>query len=525
MKRNITNLFFVLCVLCVAEHIECYRILAAIVTPSYSHQIPFRRLWLELHKRGHEVVFITTDPIPNINSPNFTQIDIGHAYKAVGTLNFVQMRFNGKQWLQLMQENFMIRTYFMEYIFNNTEFKKMYAPDSDTKFDIFLTEYSCRLAAVGIAHRFNVPIIGLSSLGLASWDEHVLGGVVLPSHESTWEMGANAGPNLPFLKRLWNFVSLWRYLHFLYTEYVPINQQLAEKYLGPLPPLIDIMKNKTSMVFINQAIAITPARPRFANAISFTSSHIQKKLPPLPKDLQEFVDGAENGFIYFSLGSNAKSSDLPVEIRRVFCDVFAMLPYRIVWKYEKDLPGKPDNVYTAKWLPQQTLLAHPNVKLFMYQGGLQSSEEAIHFGVPVLGFAIFADQDYQVGRMEALGVGKSLEITTVTKEELESSIIELITNKEYKERMINTRNIIEDTPYDIVKNLAWWTEYVIRTKGAPHLRSSIAFQPWYQRYNLDVIVFLTIVIFLIASSTLYLIAKLFVQLHRQITQPQKLKTN
>ena len=125
--------------------------------------------------------------------------------------------------------------------------------------------------------------VGLSSLGLASWDEHVLGGVVLPSHESTWEMGANVGPNLPFLKRLWNFVSLWRYLHFLYTEYVPINQQLAEKYLGPLPPLIDIMKNKTSMVFINQAIAITPARPRFANAISFTSSHIQKKLPPLPK--------------------------------------------------------------------------------------------------------------------------------------------------------------------------------------------------------------------------------------------------
>ena len=174
----------------------------------------------------------------------------------------------------------------------------------------------------------------------------------------------------------------------------------------------------------------------------------------LSQDLQEFVDGAKNGFIYFSLGTNAMSSDLPMEIQRVFCDVFATLPYRIVWKYEKDLPEKPDNVYTAKWLPQQSLLgivphmimiqpfddkssnesyyftAHPNVKLFIYQGGRQSNDEAIHYGVPVLGFAIFADQDYQVGRMEALGVGKSLEITTVTKEELESSIIELITNEE-----------------------------------------------------------------------------------------------
>ena len=185
-----------------------------------------------------------------------------------------------------------------------------------------------------------------------------------------------------------------------------------------------------------------------------TSTTIFQSELSLSQDLQEFVDSAKNGFIYFSLGSNAKSSTLPVKTQRVFCDVFATLPYRIVWKYEKDLPGKPDNVYSAKWLPQQTLLgmvpnmimiqpfddktsnesyyfaAHPNVKLFIYQGGLQSSEEAIHFGVPVLGFAIFADQDYQVGRMEALGVGKRLEIKTVTKQELKSSIIELITNKQ-----------------------------------------------------------------------------------------------
>ena len=143
-----------------------------------------------------------------------------------------------------------------------------------------------------------------------------------------------------------------------------------------------------------------------------------------------------------------------MEIQRVFRDVFATLPYRVVWKYENDLPGKPDNVYTAKWLPQQSILgivllmivilpfddkssnepyyftAHPNVKLYIYQGGVQSSEEAIHFGVPVLGFAIFADQDYQVGRMEALGIGKRLEIKTVTKDELKSSITELVTNKE-----------------------------------------------------------------------------------------------
>lgn len=161
MKRNITNLYLILCILCVAEQTECYRILAATVTPSYSHQIPYRALWLELHKRGHEVVFITPNPIPNINSPNFTQIDISNAYENIGTLNFVQTRFNGESWTQFIEEHIItLSITFVEYMLNNTEFKKMYAPDSDTKFDVFLTEYFYGPAIVGIAHRFNVPIIG-----------------------------------------------------------------------------------------------------------------------------------------------------------------------------------------------------------------------------------------------------------------------------------------------------------------------------------------------------------------------------
>lgn len=124
--------------------------------------------------------------------------------------------------------------------------------------------------------------LGLSSTELTTYNEYIIGGLILPSHESTWEMENHAGSNLPFLKRLWNFVTLWRFLHFMYQKNF-INQQLAEKHLGPLPSLIDISKNNTSMVFINQAIAITPARPKLPNVISFTSFHIQDKLHPLSK--------------------------------------------------------------------------------------------------------------------------------------------------------------------------------------------------------------------------------------------------
>lgn len=39
----------------------------------------------------------------------------------------------------------------------------------------------------------------------------------------------------------------------------------------------------------------------------------------------------------------------------------------------------------------------------------------------------------------------------------------------------------------------YWVEYVIRHKGAPHLRVAALDLPWYQYHLLDVIAFLTLV--------------------------------
>ncbi|XP_060823969.1 UDP-glucosyltransferase 2-like [Bombus pascuorum] len=523
MKHHLCSLLFVLCVSYIAKQSECYKILAINPSPSYSHQIPYRRLWLELHKRGHEIVLVTSDSTPYIKSPNFTQIDISQSYGIIKTVDLVRIRFEGKSWLHFVEEKMLpIVDVFAETVLNSTEVRQLYAPESNATFDVYLTELLFAPATYALAHRFNVPIIGLSSLGLIAINEHALGGLVLPSHEYTWEMQDNTGTNLPFLKRLRNFVNMLHNLYYYYYKLFPQQQKVAEKYLGPLPPILDVLKN-VSMLFVNQADVMTPARPKLANVITFSSTHIEKKPKPLPKDLQAFLDDATNGFIYFSLGSNARSASIPLEIRRMFCDVFAKLPYRVVWKFEEDLPGKPDNVYIGKWLPQQTILAHPNIKLFISQGGLQSSEETIHYEVPVLGLPVWADQYYQVARMEAVGIGKCLEITTLKKDELENAITELITNKKYKERIHYIRNAVEDTPYDQVENLAWWTEYVIRTKGAPHLRSSLAFQPWYQRCDIDIIAFLTITIFLIASTTFYLIAKIIVYVYKTSKSTEKQK--
>ena len=64
-----------------------------------------------------------------------------------------------------------------------------------------------------------------------------------------------------------------------------------------------------------------------------------------------------------SFGSVIKSSTMPQHKRDMFITVFKNLRQRVIWKWEETLPGLPDNVLIAPWLPQQDILAHKNVRL------------------------------------------------------------------------------------------------------------------------------------------------------------------
>jgi glucuronosyltransferase len=63
------------------------------------------------------------------------------------------------------------------------------------------------------------------------------------------------------------------------------------------------------------------------------------------QDLQNILDEAMEGVIYFSLGTNVRSDLFPEEKKRVFIQAFSGLPQKILWKWESArLPGQPANV-------------------------------------------------------------------------------------------------------------------------------------------------------------------------------------
>lgn len=73
-------------------------------------------------------------------------------------------------------------------------------------------------------------------------------------------------------------------------------------------------------------------------------------------------------------------------------------------------------------------IGHPNVKVFITQGGLQSAEEAIVKGVPVVGIPFIADQPRNVAAMVQHGLGVKVDAETLTRDVLKNAILEVAGN-------------------------------------------------------------------------------------------------
>lgn len=69
--------------------------------------------------------------------------------------------------------------------------------------------------------------------------------------------------------------------------------------------------------------------------------------------------------------------------------------------------------------------------------------------------------------------------------------------------------LYKDSPYDSLQNAVQWIEYVIRQNGTPFLRNSLCDEPWYQRYDWDIIGFLAIILFITSLFSMWILLQIF----------------
>ncbi|KAK4322958.1 hypothetical protein Pmani_006309 [Petrolisthes manimaculis] len=94
----------------------------------------------------------------------------------------------------------------------------------------------------------------------------------------------------------------------------------------------------------------------------------------------------------------------------------------------------------------------------------------------------------------------------LTVDDLVTTIIKITTNPQYMENMKSLSRILRDQLTTPKERAVYWTEYVIRHKGAPQLKCPAADLSWVEFLMLDVllvVLHITIYIFRAISANIF----------------------
>ncbi|XP_028433514.1 UDP-glucuronosyltransferase 2A2 isoform X3 [Perca flavescens] len=181
----------------------------------------------------------------------------------------------------------------------------------------------------------------------------------------------------------------------------------------------------------------------------------------------------------------------------IHCRPAKPLP-EVLWRYSGEKPatlGANTRIYD--WIPQNDLLGHPKTRAFITHGGTNGIYEAIYHGVPMVGIPMFADQPDNMVHIKAKGAGLIVDLNFMKTEDLRDAINAVISDKSYKDKVMQLSSIHHDRPMSARDEAVFWIEYTMRNKGAKHLRVQAHELTWYQYHSLDVLAFLLAIVLFI----------------------------
>ncbi|KAE8752202.1 UDP-glycosyltransferase-32b [Frankliniella occidentalis] len=133
-------------------------------------------------------------------------------------------------------------------------------------------------------------------------------------------------------------------------------------------------------------------------------------------------------------------------------------------------------------------LGHPKIAAFLTHGGLLSMFETVYHGVPVVTLPVFCDHDANSAKAHDDGYAIRLELQHLSADELHAALQAVTEDPKYRAAAKYRQAILRDQSVGPLRTAVYWTEYVLRHRGAAHLQAPVRDMPLYQWLLLDVMV-------------------------------------
>ncbi|XP_022189984.2 UDP-glycosyltransferase UGT5 isoform X1 [Nilaparvata lugens] len=495
---------------CLAVSSDAANILAIVPFKGRSHFIVIQPLLEGLAERGHNVTVVSTYPRED-SIQNYHDIDLSDEMGpselnrlAIDDINSkYRSPLKGMHWIWELCESMCHIAY------NSSKVQNLIK--SQQKYDLLITEIFASDCYIPFAHKLRVPLVSISTFYPTPWLNPRISNPDNPSYITHYALPYT--DKMTFTQRLLNTLAVvyGRVGYHLLSD--SASYDMGRTYFGSdLPSISDISK-ETSLILVNNHHSISQVRPLVPNLIEIGGIHLRPPRP-LPKDLQNELDKSEKGIIIFSFGSVVRASSLPASIVDDFIKAFARIDLTVLWKFEGTVGNLPPNVIVRKWIPQIDVIAHPNVKLLITHGGLASIIEAVSHGVPIIGIPMFGDQPSNIQRIVGKGAGLKIDYSEINAETVYNTIQQILLNPTYKSNAEKLSRVFNDREMPPLETAVYWIEYVLRHKGAHHLRSGAQNLSWIELYCLDILAFLifgTTTFFIVSIKLIRILVKFIIK--------------
>ncbi|XP_055856235.1 UDP-glycosyltransferase UGT4 [Episyrphus balteatus] len=351
---------------------------------------------------------------------------------------------------------------------------------SNVTFDLFIVDIFLSDALLGLSQFYKVPIVVVSPTGPNTWINEMTG--------NSQNSALDPSNFLPYLEQMSLYERIINTLMAVFEKltynffHMISHQAVYEKHFEALavernevlPHHRDLTHN-ISLVLLNSHPVVQYPRSFLPNVIEVGGIHLRDE--KLPEHLLQFIEDSEDGVIYVSFGADIKISEFSEQKLDILFHVLETLKesMRVLLKWEDTLEKhdlRTKNIFTSEWFPQQAVLAHPKVKLFISSAGLMSVIETIHYKTPILAIPILPEQQVNAKRLENRGCGISLPYEDLNYDSLLDAIDNALSNKSLSTNIAAVGKLLNENIQDPMSKALYYIDMVLKTSGANHLKSN-----------------------------------------------------